>query len=118
MNRLLVLLLAVGILAGCGSGKERANGDNPLTFEDFKALFPEKELPYRLMADSLRQRPSDTLVLKPAVLRQFLTDTLAAADFPGKAAPRFFPLAHFESEDLHYFVVQAVSKSRAAAYLC
>ncbi|GAA0555443.1 hypothetical protein [Chitinophaga japonensis] len=118
MNRLLILLLAVGILAGCGSGKDRANGDNPLTFEDFEALFPEKELPYRLMADSLGQNPADTLVLKPAVLQQFLTDTMAAADFPEKATPRFFPLAHFEGEHLHYFVVEAVSKSRAAAYLC
>ncbi len=118
MNRLLALLLAVSVLAACKSGKKHMPGDRPVTFEDFKALFPERPVPYRLSADSLQQhRPSDSLTLKPDVLQQFLSDTLAAADFP-KAALRFYPLAHVEGPNLHYFVVEAAGKSGAAAYLC
>jgi hypothetical protein len=118
MNRLLALLLAVSVLAACRSGQKHTPGDRPVTFEDFKALFPERQVPYRLSADSLQQhQPSDSLTLKPDVLQQFLSDTLAAADFP-KAALRFYPRAHVEGPNLHYFVVEAAGKSGAAAYLC
>lgn len=119
MNRLLALLLAVFMLAGCKSKQKQTAGDRPLTFADFKALFPEQQVPYKLPADSLRQqRPADSLALKPEVLQQFLSDTLALADFPKSAAVRFFPLAHFEGNNMHYFVVLAADKVNAAAYLC
>lgn len=119
MNRLLALLLAVTMLAGCKSKEKQAGGDRPVTFADFKALFPEQETPYRLLGDSLkRQQPPDSLALKPEVLKQFLTDTLAAADFPKAASLRFFPLAHMEGPNLHYFVVLAADKANTAAYLC
>lgn len=119
MNRLLALLLAVGLLAGCKSKDKRRAGDRPLTFADFKALFPERQVPYRLLADSLRQlQPADSLALKPDVLKQFLSDTLATADFAKGAAVRFFPLAHLEGNNLHYFVVLAAGKATSTAYLC
>lgn len=119
MNRLLALLLAVGMLAGCKSKQKPPAGDRPLTFADFKALFPERQVPYRLPADSLRQqKPADSLALKPEVLKQFLSDTLAVEDFSKAAAVRFFPLAHLEGNNLHYFVVLAADKASSAAYLC
>jgi hypothetical protein len=119
MNRLLALLLAVSVLAGCKSKQKHSAGDRPVTFEDFKALFPEQQVPYRLSADSLQQhQPSDSPTLKPDVLQQFLTDTLAVADFPRNAALRFYPLAHMEGRNLHYFVIEAAGRSAAAAYLC
>jgi hypothetical protein len=119
MNRLLALLLAVGVLAGCKSKQTPKAGGRPVTFADFKALFPERQVPYRLFADSLRQqRPADSLSLKPEVLKQFLTDTLAVADFRKTTGLRFFPLAHLEGSNLHYFVVLATDKTASAAYVC
>lgn len=119
MNRLLALLLAVLMLAGCKSKQKQTAGDRPLTFADFKALFPEPPVPYKLLADSLRQQqPADSLALKPEVLQQFLSDTLAVADFPKSATLRFFPLAHLEANNLHYFVVLAADKVSSVAYLC
>lgn len=119
MNRLLALLLAVGILAGCKSKQTHKAGDRPVTFADFRTLFPERQVPYKLSADSLRQqRPADSLALKPDVLKQFLTDTLAGTDFPKPAAVRYFPLAHLEGANLHYFVVLAADRATSAAYLC
>jgi len=119
MNRLLALLLAVVMLAGCKSKQKQTPGDRPLTFADFRALFPERQVPYRLSADSLGlQRPADSLALKPEVLQQFLSDTLVVADFPKAARVRFFPLAHLEGNNLHYFVVLAADKVSSAAYLC
>ncbi|WP_298740071.1 hypothetical protein [uncultured Chitinophaga sp.] len=119
MNRLLALLLAVVMLAGCKSKEKQTKGDRPLTFADFSALFPEQQVPYRLQADSLgQQRPTDSLALKKDLLRQFLSDSLGVADFPKAAAVRFFPLAHLASDNLHYFVVLAADKTNIAAYLC
>lgn len=119
MNRLLALLLAMIMLAGCESKQKQTGGDRPLTFADFKALFPEQQVPYKLMADSLRQqRPADSLALKPEVLQQFLSDTLAVEEFPKAGAVRFFSLAHLEGNNLHYFVVLAADKTTSAAYLC
>ena len=118
MNRLLALLLTVGILAGCGSGNKHTSGGRPVTFDDFKALFPEQQPPYRLMADSLLQKQPDSLALQRDVLKQFLTDTLAGADSTKTRHLKYFPLAYVAGSTLQYFVIRAVDRSSTVAYIC
>ena len=119
MNRSLALLLVISMLIACKSKqKDTGNADRPLTFEDFQGMFAQTEAPYRLPADSLLNPSPDSPVLKRAVVKQFLTDTLAGDDFPKASPPRFYPLAHFQHADMHYFVVKAAGKTATAAYLC
>ena len=119
MNRLLALIFAVSILAGCGSGKKGPAGDRPLTFEDFKALFPAGQTPYRVFADSLLLTQPDSLAIKPDVLKQFLTDTLAGTDTLQRKRLKYFPLAYIAGPELQYFVIKAVDKAGAATgYIC
>jgi hypothetical protein len=118
MNRLLALLLAVGILTGCGSGNKHAPGERPLTFSDFKALFPEQKVPYRLMADSLLKKMPDSLALQLSELKMFLTDTLTGTDTTRAKRLKYFPLAYIAGPEVQYFIVKAADKSSATAYLC
>lgn len=119
MNRSLAFLLVISMLVACKSKqKHTGDTDRPLTFEDFKGMFTPGQVPYRLPADSLLNRSPDSPVLKPAVVKQFLTDTLTGSDFPKAAPPRFYPLVHIEGPDLHYFVVKATNRTATVAYLC
>ncbi|KAA2240198.1 hypothetical protein F0L74_28960 [Chitinophaga agrisoli] len=118
MNRLLALLLVFGILSGCGSGKKRSPGDRPVTFEDFKAIFPASQTPYRLYADSLLLKQPDSVSVKPDVLKQFLSDTIAGPDTLKNNRLKYFPLAYIAGSNLQYFVIKAVDKGAATAYIC
>ncbi len=118
MNRLLALLLVFGILSGCGSGKKRSPGDRPVTFEDFKTLFPASQTPYRVLADSLLLKQPDSLAIKPDVLKQFLSDTIAGPDTLKNNRLQYFPLAYIAGPNLQYFVIKAVDKGAVTAYIC
>src|SRR5690606_500345 len=115
MKKLLVALLALGMLAACKS-KSKKTGD-ALTFEDFRELFTQTALPYKLAPDTLRVKLPDSAAIKPALLKQFLTDALAKGDF-SCATPRYFPLAYIKGALVYYFVVKAATKSATVAYLC
>ena len=117
MNKLMLVVLSIGLLAGCGSKKDK-KGKDALTFEDFRQLFNTASLPYKLTPDSLKTKVADSSVITPELLKQFLTDTLAKADFPENAAIRYYPVAYIQGAAVNYFVVKAVGKSATTAYIC
>ena len=117
MNKLLLALLAICLLGACKSKHKKGPGD-AFTLEDFRQLFNNTTLPYKLTTDSLKAEQDDSLAVTPKLLAQFLTDTLAKADYPKDTLVKFFPLAYFEGTDIHYYVVKAKGKSGTTAYLC
>lgn len=117
MNKLVLALLTIGLLAGCGSKKNKSGKDD-FTFEDFRHLFAEAKLPYKLMPEELANKKSDTAGISPEVLKQFLTDTLGKSDFPEGATVKFYPVAAVDGAAVNYFVVKAVGKTATTAYIC
>jgi hypothetical protein len=116
MNKLLLALLAICLLGSCKSKHSKGKGDE-FNFEDFKELFSTVQLPYKLTTDSLKKSIPDSLALTPELMKQFLTDTLARAEFH-EAPVKFFPLSYFEGGDMKFFVVKVVGKAGTRAYLC
>jgi hypothetical protein len=110
MNRLVVAVLAIGLLAACKSGHKKQGG-GALTYEDFRELFPKTSLPYKLSTDSLSKEQPDSLALDTAAVSQFLTDTLAG---PGRHVAAYYPVAYIAGKDVNYFVVQG----GGTGYLC
>lgn len=117
MKRFLLLLLAIGVLAACKSKKKSGGGDEPMTFEDFQALFTPGTLPYKLSADTLQLKMADSLSLDTAAMR-FLTDTLTKGDFSKSESVDYFPLQRIPGNNVNYFVVKAEGKSQTVGYLC
>jgi hypothetical protein len=117
MNKLLLALLAICLLGACKSKHKKGPGD-AFTLEDFRQLFNNRALPYKLTPDSLKIQQADSLAIAPELLSQFLTDTLAKADYPAGTELKFFPLAYFEGTEINYFVVKATGKTATTAYLC
>src|ERR1041384_1712037 len=95
MNRYLLILFTIGVLAACKSKSTKTgDADRPLTFEDFEQFFPQSSLPYKLTAEQLEGRLPDSTRLKPAVIKKFLTDTLAKGIFPKSDVPKYYPLQY------------------------
>jgi hypothetical protein len=117
MNKLVLALLTIGLMAGCGSKKNKSGKDD-FTFEDFRQLFVQAKLPYKLTPEVLQEKPSDSAAISAELLKQFLTDTLGKSDFPEGSAVRFYPVAAIEGAAVNYFVIKAVGKSATTAYVC
>jgi hypothetical protein len=117
MNKLVLALLVICLLGACKSKHKKVAGDE-FTFEDFRDLFTTTQLPYKLTLDSLRAKEVDSLSIEPELMKQFLTDTLSAKDFPAGSAVQYFPLAYLEGDKINYFVVKATGKTARMAYLC
>lgn len=115
MNKLLIAVLALGFLGACKS-KTKKPGE-PLTFKEFRQTFADTKLPYKLTADTLASASADSTAIDSALISQFITDTLAKADFPtGKVS--YYPLAAIEGDKINYLVVKAAGKTKTTAYLC
>lgn len=115
MNKLLIAVLALGFLGACKS-KTKKPGD-PITFKEFRQTFADSKLPYKLAADTLAAASADSTAIDSALLAQFITDTLAKADFQsGKV--KYYPLVAIEGAKINYLVVKAASKTESVAYLC
>lgn len=117
MNKLVLALLTIGLLAGCGS-KNKNSGKGAFTFEDFRHLFTEAKLPYKLTPETLVEKSADSAAISPEVMKQFLTDTLGISDFPEGTVIKFYPLAAIDGAAVNYFVVKAIGKSTTTAYVC
>ncbi len=117
MKRFLLLLLAIGMLAACKSKKKAGDGNEPMTFEDFQALFTPGTLPYRLTPDTLQLKQPDSLRLDTAA-RRFLTDTLTKGDFSKSEPVKYFPLQRITGSAVNYMTVKATGKSQSVGYLC
>ena len=117
MNKLLLALLAICLLGACKSKHKKGPGE-AFTLEDFRQLFDTRALPYKLTPDSLKIEQDDSVAITRALLSQFLTDTLAKADYSTDTTVKFFPLAYFEGKEIDFFVVKATGKTVKTAYLC
>lgn len=117
MNKLVLALLTIGLLAGCGS-KNKNSGKGAFTFEDFRHLFTEAKLPYKLTPETLVEKSVDSAAISPELMKQFLTDTLGISDFPEGTEIKFYPLAAIDGAAVNYFVVKATGKATTTAYVC
>ncbi|NSL88181.1 hypothetical protein [Chitinophaga solisilvae] len=119
MKRYLLLLLTIGVLAACKTKKKPGGGaDEPMTFEDFKALFTPGVLPYKLTADTLRMPLADSLSVDTADVHRFLTDTLTKGDYGKNERVKLFPLQLIPGNEVDFMVLKAVGKSQTTGYLC
>jgi hypothetical protein len=117
MNKLVLAILAISLMAGCKSQKNHSNKDE-YTFEDFQQLFRKDSLPYKLNLDSLGKKVVEADTISGDMVDQFLLDTLGRSDFPEGTDIEFYPLAQIGGAAVNYFVVKGVGAGITIAYVC
>ncbi|RAI99403.1 hypothetical protein LX64_04537 [Chitinophaga skermanii] len=117
MQRILWLILIFGVLASCKSKQQtsKTDEDAPLTFPEFRKLFAEGALPYRLASDAMATKLADSTALKTKVVKQFQIDSLLKDDVGEKV--KYFPVAYFKEAPIDYFIVQTQGKATKAFLL-
>lgn len=110
MKRLVVMVLAIGLLGACRSGHNK-QGSEAMAYDAFRKSFPAAGLPYKMPSDAMSK--SDSGALDEEAVTHFLTDTLG-----GGQLHKFYPLAYITGRDVNFFAVKAAAKSGNVGYLC
>lgn len=123
MKQIFVAIIALGVcLSACHSKKTKALDGDPQTFDEFKSMFTPTSLPFKLPADTLALKISDSLALKPAVVKQFLSDSIGLHAFAPGVKRHYYPLYSFTSgskdNPLQCLVLKVTGGNTSRAYLC
>lgn len=115
-NTRLFVVIVIFLLAGCKSSPS-LDGDSPVNFEDFGAVFPSLKLPFSV-ADSTLDEMADTTTISRSIFNRFVPDTLFKRYFEKDTAYKIRPIGKLEEKEKEdYLVVYAASKRKAAIYL-
>lgn len=97
MKRILLFLLAIGILAGCGKKKKPSlSGEEPVEISDFVESFPLKKPALVFSDTSIRQKDNDSLRISRKIFTQFIPDSIVNVLFGKAGKPKFYPVARVE----------------------
>lgn len=97
MKRILLLLLAIGILGGCGKKKKPSlSGEDPVEISDFVESFPLKKPTLVFSDTSIRQKDNDSQRISRKIFTQFIPDSIVNALLGKTAKPKFYPVARVE----------------------
>ena len=116
--RYLFCLLGFFVLAGCGGGKKKVSGEEPVTVEGFLAPFPPIKLPYVLDDSILRKKNADSLKLSLHAWKTIIPDSIYTAYFAGKPGLRLFAIGKvLDRNKGKYVLLKAVSPDGNSGYL-
>lgn len=111
-------MCGVVLLAACHSAHQPSGPNrHASSFSELLALFPERQLPYQVNADSLRIAVSDSTRLLPDVVQRFFPDSIWRNSF-SRAAVHIYPQAAIAYDHGHFLVIRVQQNNRAASYLC
>lgn len=97
MKRILLFLLAIGLLGGCGKKKKPSlSGDEPVEISDFVDSYPLKKPTLVFSDTSIRKKDNDSLRISRKIFTQFIPDSIVNALFGKTAKPKFYPVARVE----------------------
>lgn len=123
MARLLrTFLLILGLLFflfSCTESKKDINTDESILSSDLIDAFPPKELPINFQQKDLKQKESDSLLVKASVVTKFIPDTLFSKELGRLKDVRFYRKARYKAEETGetYLFLTAEKKEKKQVYL-
>lgn len=102
-----LLALIIFLVCSCKEKKVDLSGNAPVKVSDFLAAFPSIQLPYST-ADSSIEDIADTLNINPAVLVQFVPDSITAPIIGKEKKPIINPVGKIEKDKEIYLLVNFV----------
>jgi hypothetical protein len=97
LKKLLILLLAIALIAGCKQKKKPSlSGEEPVEVTDFIDFFQPLILPVQFNDSVLNKKEKDSLLIGYKVFTQFVPDSIISKAFGKGLKPRIYPLGKVE----------------------
>lgn len=118
MNRLFWILLCSLALFSCKGRKKVLTGEDTVSAAEFVESFPLLELPVVLSDTTINNKLNDSALIAPALLRNFVPDSVFSKDFAKGTKPKYYLMGRAEdkNED-HYLLIKAATVSKQAGYI-
>lgn len=118
MNKILVFLLLVSLIASCKSKKTKLADEDEVEIEGFIEFFPDLNLPYQLTDSIVTRKPTDSSTIGYKIFTQFVPDSVITKQFGTKVKPMIYPLGKSVVEDYEtYLFIKAVAASKKVGYI-
>jgi len=118
MNRLFWIVICFLALFSCKGKKKMLSGDDTVTAEEFVQSFPLTDLPVVLSDTTINNRLSDSALISPKLLREFVPDSVFAREFGKGTKPKYYLMgrAADKNED-QYLLIKAATAAKQAGYI-
>jgi hypothetical protein len=118
MNKFLLLLLCLFLLAACKNKKIKLADEDEVEVESFIDFFPDVELPFQVTDSLINRKPTDSSTIGYKIFTQFVPDTVITKQFGQKTKPLLYPLGKSVVKDYEtYLFVHAITASKKAGYI-
>ena len=118
MNRLFWILISCISLISCKGKKKMLSGDETLSAEEFVLSFPIIELPVNLSDTTINNKISDSALISPKLLKEFIPDSVFSRDFGKTGKPRYFLIGRaVDKNGDNYLVLKAATAAKQAGYI-
>lgn len=119
LNRFIVFILSVLLLAGCGHKKKPSmSGEDPVKVGDFIDFFQPFQLPAQLQDSVLLKKEKDSLLISYKVFTQFIPDSVLRPVFGKGVKPKIYPVGKAIVPNAEtYLFVKTVAADKKAMYV-
>ncbi len=106
------------VLFSCKGKKKMLTGEDTVTAEEFVQSFPELTLPVVLSDTTINVKLSDSALIAPVLLKQFVPDSIFRKEFGKGTKPKFYLMGRAEdkNED-RYLLIKAATPAKQAGYI-
>ena len=109
LKKLLVLLLAITLIAGCKQKKKPSlSGEEPVEVTDFIGFFQSLTLPCHFNDSVLNKKEKDSLLIGYKVFAQFVPDSVINKAFGKGVKPKIYPLGKIETPKAETYLFSKV----------
>lgn len=119
IQKFLVLLLALALVAGCKQKKKPSlAGEEPVEVADFIDFFNPLSLPYQVADTSLTKKDKDSLLISYKIFTQFVPDSILGKIYGKGVKPKIYSLGKAEvPKGETYLFVKTVTADKKAVFL-
>jgi hypothetical protein len=118
MNRLFWILLCSVALFSCKGKKKMLTGEDKISADEFVQSFPLVDLPIVLSDTTINNKLSDSALIAPVLLKEFVPDSVFSREFGKGTKPKFYLMgrAADKNED-QYLLIKAATAVKQAGYI-
>lgn len=118
MYRWVILVIFFTAMIACKPRKTNLASDEPVDMVDFIESFEPLQLPWTITDISLAQRLSDSFLINPSLMKQFVPDSVFGDDFKKSDKVRFHAIGRVSQEKGEtYLFIKASTATKSVGYV-
>jgi hypothetical protein len=94
------------------------SGEEAVTAEEFVESFPLIDLPIVLADTTINNKLSDSALISPKLLKEFVPDSVFSKEFGRSAKPKYYLIGRaVDKNEDQYLIIKAATPARQAGYI-